>query len=304
MKYSLTLRLIGCPNSVDISESRFEEIRSAKKLLLHCLFVEEKYDLALQNYAAFERILVDHALNNLVFSPVSSSEIINGINLINLPLINLLSTCRLYLDHTVHHVREMFGDDSSVEEAFVVKTNEQYDSSLGYRALSAMRNYVQHRGYPVHCISIGGSWDDGRKYRHTSVAPYTKLATIEEDRKFKSSVLQEMKEIANEKGMIDLRPLVRDYLSCIGKVHQVFRAESKTGVSGADEILKTAISDYLACGDDKSVGLAAVAKNDDGNVVEHVEIFSDFIKRREGFAQKNSGSTPFENQFVSNAVHL
>ena len=98
--------------------------------------------------------------------------------------------------------------------------NSQYVKRLGFRFLEALRNHVQHRGFPIHQIyysyqNVGTP--DNLKLLHT-VVPNTKLSVLEEDKKFKKEILNEMK--ANQDNdAIDIRPLIREYVEGIGKVH-------------------------------------------------------------------------------------
>ena len=302
MKYILTLRSLGKKNQLEISLDRFNDIRQAKELLLHALYLEEKFDLVQMNYADFERQLLDQALNQLIYTTVDWSDFVGGINDVNLRIVNLLSTCRLYLDQTVHHLHEMYGEGSAVEISFKKLTNNSYDGVFGYRFLEAMRNYVQHRGFPVHAVTVGSKLDATKGASAHSVTPFAKIDSIREDKKFKATILEEMEKHIDKKGRIDLRPAIRDYVSSIGKIHRQLRADIQTHCETAEQTLQAAIEDYQRLGDEDIVGLAAVVVGDKGREQDHVQIFMDFVNLRKKLATKNPCIMNLADHYVCNSL--
>ena len=154
MKHGITRRILGDNTFLEISEDEYAAIAKAKSSLIHALHIEEKFDIVLQNYADVERELLSRAVENVLFSPRDWSDVIAQLQVFNRRMINLLTTCRLHLDQVIHNIREIFGDDSQVDSELKAETNKEYDSYFGYRVLEAMRNNVQHRGFPIHKIEV------------------------------------------------------------------------------------------------------------------------------------------------------
>lgn len=74
-------------------------------------------------------------------------------------------------------------------------TSPEYDARLGYRVMEALRNYVQHRGLPLHSITVGGGWidtEEGRR-RKEKTTLYLNVDTLAEDKDFKKDVLDELR---------------------------------------------------------------------------------------------------------------
>lgn len=104
MRYQVQRLLLGLDNRIDLTESDWIALRAALNGAKHALAIEEKYDLVVRNEMAFERSVLDAALENLFRPSGSWSEFMNHVQESNLVLMNLLSTCRMYVDHVPQHL--------------------------------------------------------------------------------------------------------------------------------------------------------------------------------------------------------
>ena len=122
------------------------------------------------------------------------AELYKGLNQIIRRLINLLSTGRLYLDQSIHNLNNISSIKSINIEEIKTEKNKQYDQYLGYRVMEALRNYVQHRGYPIQSLTYNnklvGKDPNGRVLFSTT--PYIHVQEFEKDNKFKKEVLKEI----------------------------------------------------------------------------------------------------------------
>lgn len=302
MKHGITRRILGDDTFLEISENEYAEIAKAKSSLIHALHVEEKFDIVLQNYADVERELLSRALGNVLSGPAGWSESIGRLQVFNRRMINLLTTCRLYLDQVIHNIREIFGDDSQVEAELKAETKKEYEKYFGYRVLEAMRNYVQHRGFPIHRVVLNANRiEEGDQFaiRHV-VIPQIDVREVGKDKKFKVSVLKEMEPQGR---YIDVRPLVRQYIASIGRIHDCARKRLEDRLTSDESTLTKADADYKQIGGQDSVGLAAVQLDYNGQTVDYIEIFDDFIERRKELMRRNRNVTHYGLHFVTNAVH-
>lgn len=242
-------------------------------------------------------------MNKILFMSGEWSESVGDLHTFNRRVINLLTTCRLYLDHVKHNIREMLGNGSNAELKFVNATHEEYDTYLGYRALESLRNYVQHRGFPVHQINLSGRnlEEHGASVGRTIVIPFINTATLRQDGGFKPSVLTELEQMGE---LVDLRPLVREYIASIGRIHQVLRDEIRGNIGAWEAIIRNAQTEYRKTGASDLTALAAVHENEHGQTVEHVQLFDDFMLRRKALMQKNYSVAHCARHFVSNASHV
>jgi hypothetical protein len=109
MDYGLARLLLGSPKFVAITEDEYTDIRRRREILREALFIEEKFDLVVDNYLEFETDLLDSAAREMVRGVSSWTAFQGERNQMNRRIVNLLSSCRLYLDHTHHHLSNIGG---------------------------------------------------------------------------------------------------------------------------------------------------------------------------------------------------
>jgi len=214
---------------IALSTAEFKAIESAKGNLLEVLFIEEKMDIAIENYLELESELLASGARRMIQRDFRYISAQTERNLFSRRVVNLLTTCKGYLDQTPHHINNIYGAESSIVAEFKRHTNDQYDSRIGYRVTQALRNYVQHRGVPLHSIMHENQTVESRGERRLAVATrllihITKLA---EDEKFKKAVLDELRNQGNEH---DLLPFVRDYVAGLSVIHTKLRDALKPNV--------------------------------------------------------------------------
>ncbi len=284
MEYGVTRLVLACKHFLPISEEEFKAIRQARQHSIQALGMEEKLDMMLQNYAEYEHELLQITLGHALFSLRSWSDFTGIIHQIDRRLVNLLSAARLYLDQLQHDIGHILGSET-IERLI----SSEYDSRPGYRAMEALRNYVQHRGLPLHSITLGGEWIEttGGDRRKENTVLYLNIEKLKEDDKFKRSVLM---ELTGEKGNVPLKPLVRDYITGIMRIQKGIRDELAVHVAAWDERLQSLIRRYRSEVEDEALGLCAVIREPDGSCSERVEIFTEFIERRQWLERKNRGA--------------
>lgn len=114
--------------------------------------VEERLDLVLGNYEELEQELLNASLSEALYDdpddPWNAS--MGMMQRFARRLANLLTTTRAYCDQLPHAMNALYGHDSSQSAAVKAFFHGEYDTVLGYRVCEALRNYVQHRGSPIH----------------------------------------------------------------------------------------------------------------------------------------------------------
>jgi hypothetical protein len=273
---------------VPISPENFDQLKSAKESLLETMFIEEKFNLILENYAEFELELLNHSLRRILFHDFDWLTTVDKMHSINRKIINLLTTCRLYIDQVKHNINKIYGSDSQQTQILKSQLSHEYDSVFGYQVMEAMRNYVQHRNLPINQISTNMRWieiEDKRFCKHT-VKLNINVEDISKDKKFKASVLSKLQE---QGSLVEFIPLMRQYLESIGRVHLKIREILKSDLARWESEIYQAITLCKKSPDDEIFYISASASPDDSNTsVETVEIFDDFIKRRQTFERKNN----------------
>jgi hypothetical protein len=226
-------------------------------------------------------------------------------------VLNLLTTSRLYVDQIPHNINGIYADKqkmASVER----KMAHEYDSNLSYRVIEALRNYAQHRGLPVFQLQYNMPMrldSSGNQIEYT-ITPSLCVSRLREEKGFKSSVLNELEGIGD---LIDLKPVVRQYMESIGRIHSFVRELLTPDIAKWDStILKLQDLFWETFGEDTkegrssifsqdNVGLALVAREDSAVVVESVYIIENLIKHREWLVGKYNTLWRYNSATVSSA---
>jgi len=282
---------------VEISQEDFEELKRARRYLFEALFMEEKLNLVLENYAEFEQELFKCAVNNLLFEIDDWSSRIDELHTVNRRIINLLTTCRLYIDQVSHNISSIYGSKSEQKKAFEKQTNQEYDSDRpGYRVMGAMRNYVQHCALPLNGLTYGRPLieTDSKQLRKRIIKLSIDTNKLSEDKEFKSSILAELQSLGES---VELTPLIRQYLESIGRIHMKIRGILAPDLQRWEEIIQRPVRQYHEATGHKA-GLIA-SSGDDSKLTEAVSIFGDVIDRRRMLESKNKFLTHYSSNFIS-----
>ncbi|MGC5776663.1 hypothetical protein [Paenibacillus pabuli] len=230
---------------IEISREDMERLRDTKTRLINLMYFEEKFDILLENFLEYEQEVFRATLNKIYF-PASSldwSAGIGDIHAINRRLINLLTTTKLYLDQAVHDLNSVF---MGASDNFTKLTRTEYDKVLGYRVLEALRNYVQHRGLPIHIMEYNVFPNEKRSSERSmlhSVSVHINLDKLKEDGKFKATVLNELFDMEEEEGLkkkhqVNIGKLLRQYVSSLGVIQNTMRTNLAEQLCELDAVLE------------------------------------------------------------------
>jgi hypothetical protein len=295
--YKLTRSTLDCSTFVDLTEAEYGEIVTAKRCLVILIGIEEKFDLLFANYAEYESTLLNLSLESLLGLGRDYSSFHDDRGLVNRRLLNLLSSTKAYLDQVKHDVGQLAGADAQVflKELF----SREYDTYLAYRAMEALRNYVQHRSLPVGSIGYPSNWIEHRtpraRRRHRVQVSLDTEALGDGD-SFKPGVLRELRTPGNR--YVPITPLVRQYIDCFGRVHGDLRKHVEATATEAERVIRvTHERAVAACGSD--VGIVIRRELDDGRQREQHDIFLELLERRLEYVSKNATSLNLSRGYVS-----
>lgn len=287
------------PLSLDNDD--YKKLLRAKTALRFGVGFEQRFDILLENYATLEGYILDLALRNAVFMGDSNSCLGEAKHTVNRHLNNLLSSAKLYIDQTAHAISDQFGNASSQYQRFIDSTREEYDNSLAYRALEALRGYAQHRGLPTHSVSFSSRRDNTdpvrRKNRHVVTFGLVP-ETIREDGGFKSSVLQELDGIVDKDGKIEIMPLIREYVGGIARVHKSARMAISAELDMADSFVASLFERVALLTGHRCMSARIWGTTDEG-MISFGAISSEWTKERRSYAEKNCYAEYVSEQYVS-----
>lgn len=301
MPFVLTERVLNPAGDIEITEAQFLEIGRSRLIVMEALAIEEKYALLLQNYFELERVFHDLALSTLLFRGSTWTERIDEVHTVNRHLVNLLSAAKMYVDHVPQHLNEMFVPSEAESRAFAKETSNEFESVLGYRVLSALRNHAQHADFPIQSLSLGSKWveEDGvRRCRHTATA-FIHRDVLTRNAKINAKVRSELSSLGET---IDVKPLLREYLSSFARIHVAVRSISKQLIEASDRILESAQGRYKSEVNPNPAGLAAIELSESGTHVRTHSVFTDAIVRRERLERRSSTLSNLHKHFVSGST--
>lgn len=303
MRYGITKSITTFQGFIDISQREYKEIKLARENLFQALFIEEKFDVIIENYIDFEKELLSSGARHMLFKKYDYDWMHSEINFINRCAVNLLTTCRLYLDQSKHHIGNIYGKNSDKVNKFTFETEYRYDNYLGYRTMEALRNYVQHRGFPIHSGTFDIKFVDKESTSNVLFAftPYILVSELDKDPKFKKSILAELKTMGEK---VDIKPLIREYVECIGLIQEKIRQNMKDDLEVWEDILNQTINMFRnEFGSEESLmGLMIVAETDENTYSDTTSIFTEFIDRRKELVRKNRSYENLTARYVTNEI--
>ena len=295
MKYSITRSVSGCAAEITISKSAFNKLKKARKALSAGLAIEEKYEVLLVNYEDFEKEIVNASIESMLNRPRKYDDFRCYIARFNKRLINLLTASRLYVDHIKQHVRDIVPNPSEGKDKVQGYCDERCNKYKEYRFMEALRNYVQHCGFPVHYITLPSRVTDingpERRLIYT-IDLFSEKKRLQEDRKFKKGVLEKLDE------RIDLKYAARQYVECLSEIQTCVREIVSKKLDGARSLLESYINSFEEKFDEKTIGLAAIAF-DDKKKIDEVPLLLDWDDIRIDLTDKNRVLTNLSSRYVT-----
>lgn len=151
--------------------------------------------------------------------------------------------------------------------------------------MDALRNYVQHRGYPIQSLVFDDKVISHTKPREirVTITPNLKLSILKKDKKFKRKVLTDLEKFDED---INIKPIIREYISCFGKIHKKLREHLKDDFIYSLNNYRSVINEYKKEYNETN-GIAIVCKEEDGTYPEFEHIFDELPRYIEGLQKKN-----------------
>ena len=302
MEYGLTKKVLGPRSFVPITKDDYASISQSHSGALELLFLEEKYDLIVENYFEFETSLLEIVSRSMIRADQSYQTFHLEYGLVNRRIANLLMSTKVYVDHAKQHVNRILENNDGAECDAASILSKQYDARFGYRCMEALRNHVQHRGFPAHLIRWERKWieREGDKLMLNAISPFVQPERLREDGVFKKKVLREMEEIGEN---IDLKAIIRDYIEGLSIAHSEIRKCLCRCANDWDNILEKAIQRYTVVDPDMSnIGLCAVVKSENDEDSDWIPILPDILDQRKYFENKNKALVNLSKRFITSEI--
>lgn len=302
MQYGLVNWAIGENVFLKLTPAKYKQLNTAHKGLWEALQIEEKFNLVIENYAEFERELLTQANDLVIFSNTSWSELQTDKHAINRRLVNLLTTCRLYIDQVPHNINLIYGKGSNQSSDTKRQMSAEFDGNVEYQIMEQLRNHVQHRDIPIYGITKN-RWledykTDNSKFKFC-VEPKLSVTSIREGGCFKPAILKELEGMGGE---VDVRPLIRKYIACIYNIQKSIRKQMKDDIKNWADLIINAEKRYKAK-QKVAPGLAVVRRNEKRESEFLFHINPNVIDRYKWFISRNNSLSNFTKSIVTNEVY-
>lgn len=287
---------------IDITKKDYEDIRISQVCVYDLLLIEQKYDNLIENYLEYENYLMEVAHRHMLDRDFVWAGLRDASNTIQRRIMNLLNSSKSFIEQSKHHLKMILPDDTKSFEEYESFIRQQYDNYLGYRVMEALRNHSQHFNFPAPHLSLNMKRVDRSTHNQllVSTTPSISVANLEKNEKFKSSILRELKEIGE---VVDVKPLLREYVSCISRALIFLRNSTKTQKDNSDNKFRLALDQLHRIADNTPISNPAAAiDNEDGTMKSEVIINYEFIHLREKYEKKNSDLSHLDRQFATGEV--
>lgn len=303
MTYYLMQMVLSSPGRIELADNEYMELIRSCGNLLQALYLEEKFDVLLANFVELETDLLAAGARDFVYRDYDpNTKRIERNFLVNRRFLNLLTSCRAYLDQGTHDLKAISlikdGASAGLDRKFKELTSQYYDSRSSYQIMDAVRNYTQHRGFPIR-TTYDRSWVDTVDGPSMAfcVMPKFDLTQLRADPKFKQKSIE---FLGREKEEINAMPLVREYIEALCLVHIGARQSYAPILDESKQMIDDNISKYVSkFGESSRLGLAAVEIENERFNGDPVYLLGNNIKYLTMLTKKNSQLDRISKCFVS-----
>lgn len=297
MEYYLRKAVLGPVPEIEISIEEFNDLNIARRVLSNAFEIEQKYEVVISNFLELEKELLNIAAANTIRMLQTYSEFFETISVLNTRLVNLLTATRLYFDQLPNHLRNCDTNHNDFINNFKLKCSVEYDNHFEYRFMEALRNHVQHHGMPIHHIKQDSGWTsfDDQGLMEYSVHLFATLKDLEENEKFKKSVLQEIS------GDVNLIAATRQYLESISSINESVRELISDSLYRARASIELAHKRYAEIHSESLIGLSAIEKKD-SKIISSVSLLLDWDDVRIKLQKRNPKLVNFSKRYVTTRI--
>lgn len=294
MEYFLRPSTSGDFPTLTIDSQRFSLLKASRDILADALEIEEEYEMIISNYIDLEKESLNSSISYMVRTPLAYVDTFDAWLAMNRRLMNLLTSVRLYTDRLTAHCCACLPEEEGIKERVKLLRSTEYEKNFDYRFMEALRNYIQHRGTPVHQVILGGSGfalDTDRLLEFSSsFSAYKEVLTS--DNRFKQQVLDEMPD------KVDLISASRGYIEALSSIHNNVRQMIFKSVNEARSFLQKAIDDYKSVYREEFWGLRAYVF-DGKTKIDEIPIFLNRDDIRVHLQKRNNRLSHLKKSYVT-----
>ena len=274
--YFLSQDFLAPEKNEVISAEKFFELKQARALLSDALDFEQRYEVLIGNFISMELAFTELCLRSTVEIRHDYPGLAKILQVSNRHIANVLTAAKSYLDQVAQDFK-MSPMTPNFQEVAEELAHREYDRSLEYRFMEALRNYTQHHAFPA--TGFTGSF--GRQEANDwveAVKVTAKKVQLFAHKKFKRKFLEDLPD------EIDLRIAARSYVNGIGRIHVALRQHTAACIGSARALIEQTKSDFSENEKFTSRGLCAFGT---GEPFEKVQLLTEWDDVRTSLVEKN-----------------
>ena len=298
MKYYLQKLALGQNGEIGITEKEFNALKQAKDALMNFFGLVENYRVVVESYRTIEKAKHDAELDYVLYSRFGYDDHSDARVALNSTIVGYLASARYFLDSTDKILPKILS--SAQVKSFNEFRRNIYDSTIEYRFVEALRNYVQHRELPIHTVTYHSYTEDRNNIetsdKVTSLSLRAERQTLQEDRKFKKAALKGMPKV------IDIIYCIPFHMEVIWKLHD-YLAQAHFGIAdNARAIVSSAIERCEANTEERSLGLHAIAQLTETEVTEKVPLLLNWDDARRAALKRIGNLNNLHKRYVTGKI--
>lgn len=145
---------------LELSTTEYHKLMQAVKVVNSYIKDSQMFSIVSWNYKDFTRTINNylHAFDQKNEKFITEFPI--DVNL-NRVFLNLLSSVRSYFDFMDRKIKREHGEESDIYSYYTNYRHAEFDTKVSFRFLEKLRNYSQHKGFPIGSFVISKGSADG-----------------------------------------------------------------------------------------------------------------------------------------------
>ncbi len=206
-----------------ISKNDYDDIEKYHYCVGEYYNIENKYNIVIENYREFESEILNLSLSYSLHAMASFDNMNAMFWNIQRKLFNLLNSCDMFVEHCLIHYKHIQKKEGRITFDLKSFTNKLNENHFSYRVLDKIRNHSQHYGIPVQKVNFGSKRDYPSNPNRVTfpINLFLKPDLLRQNSGFPKHLISEIEQ----QGEVDIKPLIREYLSLIYSILKKVRDE-------------------------------------------------------------------------------
>jgi len=284
---------------VQITKEEFARLKRAKDTLTKLFLLTDNYRVVVESYRSLEKAKHDEELNYMLSSSAIRSEDIIDLRVtLNSQILGYLANARYFLDSTNRLLPKILSPEQV--RSFKKLQIGMYDSIREYRFIEALRNYVQHRGLPIHIVQHHNFLEDETNLdtsdQVVSLSLLSKRMTLKQDDKFKKAALDGMPEDIN------IIECVRFHMEVMWKLHDYLIRNHSQLADDVRAVVSEAIQRCKAGTKEKIMSICAIAQLSETEVYEEIPLLLNWDDARREALKRIGNLNNLHKRYISGKI--